>query len=526
MSTAASQAINGDEGGFLALMRHRNYALIWTGQLVSQTGDRMQWVAISLWVYALTGSALSVSYAIMALLIGPALVGLYAGAIVDRVDRRKILIAADLVRAALVFLIPRLMSTGQVFVYIDLFLVSAASAFFRPAMLASIPQSVPKSRLLPANSFFASMDTSTEVYGPALAGLLVARFGYVAVIYLNAVSYMVSAVFVSALRLPHDRVTRGSEPEPKPHGTVSAIREGLRYIRSDRLQAAMLAVLLAGHWVAGLNSLQTPLAIGVLGVSDSQFGWFQSIWGMGFVLASLLLGWYGGSIPRGPAIVFAYLLWALATGIMGMSANYGMLVVAGFWVGFANMLVFINVATVLMEHTPDEMMGRVISTRQVALAVIRVVALLGFGWLADFTSVRTAIVAMALISFLGTLAAAARFPVLRGYLHRAMHAPEPRVIPGVVAAPEASSNNMLARYLAKHVTPEFTTLEQRQLNAATILIVFTGWLALVVNLRSRAFALAAVVIAAILMASLVRFIGRRLGLSPEAPTGDAGSRGA
>jgi DHA3 family macrolide efflux protein-like MFS transporter len=90
-------------------MRYRNYALLWTGQLISQTGDRFHWVAISLWVYAQTGSALSVSYAITALMVGPALVGLVAGAFVDRFDKRKILISADLGRAILVFAIPNLM---------------------------------------------------------------------------------------------------------------------------------------------------------------------------------------------------------------------------------------------------------------------------------------------------------------------------------------------------------------------------------------------------------------------------------
>ncbi|MDR7518770.1 MAG: MFS transporter, partial [Armatimonadota bacterium] len=484
-------------GGFLALMRHRNYAWLWSAQLVSLIGDRFHWVAISLWVFAETGSALSVSYAIMALLIAPALVGFYAGVLVDRVDRRRIMVAADLVRAGLVAAIPWLMEQGIGWVYLDLFLISSASAFFRPAMFAAIPQSVPKARLLQANAFFASMDSSTEVFGPALAGLVVASLGYAAAMYVDAASYLISAAFIAMLRL--DRVgpsgaetarLSGSAAAPvmgsqgvvlparaylsavaQQGGIVGSLREGLRYIRGDRIQVALVALLVGGFWVAGLNSLQTPLAKGVLGVTDRQFGWFQSVWGMGFIAASLLLAWYGGRFPKGQAIVFGYLLWAVAAGAVGLSPNYGMLIVSGFWVGFANMLVFVNVATLMMEHTPEDMMGRVVTARQILVALIRVAALLGFGALADLfgpqTGPRAAILAMAGISLLGTFVAAARFPVLWRYRIpvqprvREIAAPATAVAEGL--AHRVAPFGAMARFLIDRTDPEFDPAEQRWL---------------------------------------------------------------
>src|SRR3990170_8507535 len=105
--------------GFFALMRNRNYALLWTSQGISLLGDRFHWIAISLWVYALTGSALSVSYAIIALMIGPAAVGLFAGVFVDRWNRKWTMILSDLVRAILVALIPSLMLASIWWVYFD-----------------------------------------------------------------------------------------------------------------------------------------------------------------------------------------------------------------------------------------------------------------------------------------------------------------------------------------------------------------------------------------------------------------------
>jgi len=507
-------------------MRHRNYALLWIGQAISQVGDRFHWVAISLWVFSVTGSALSVSYAIVALMVGPAVVGIFAGAIVDRFDRRKILIYSDLARAALVFAIPGLMEQGLNWVYLDLFLVSAASAFFRPAMFAAIPQSVPRDRLLSANAFFASMDSSTEVFGPALAGLLFSLQGlesirgYQAAIYLDGLTYLVSALFVSGLSLPPaDRATVSGPAA----GARRSILDGLRYIRQDRIQTALLGFLVAGQWVVGLSALQTPLAKHVLSVSDRQFGWFQSIWGMGFVAASLLLGWFGRAVPKGRAIVVAYLLWAAAAAMMGLSANYGMLVVAGFWVGFANMLLFVSAATVIMEYTPADRMGRVIATRQVVVAVVRTIALLGFGWLADQginwlgdpSGVRAAILVMAGVSWVGTLVAAVGFPELWRYLtYFEPGVPKHgRILPGVGEVRTPSS--IVAQFLDTLADPEFIVSEQRWLNAGVLAIVGGGWLTLLVTIPGVALGVLVVISATVVAYSRVRAILKRRRLSPE-----------
>ncbi|MDR7427971.1 MAG: MFS transporter, partial [Armatimonadota bacterium] len=187
--------------GFRALMRHRNYAILWTSQGISLLGDRFHWVAISLWVYAQTGSALSVSYAVIALMVGPAAVGLFAGVLVDRWNRKWTMILADLVRAALVAIIPWLMSRDIRLVYLDLFLISCATAFFRPAMLATLPATVAKADLLAANSFFATIDTGTEIIGPVLAGLVVQLKGYSAAMYVDATSYLVSAILLGFLSM-------------------------------------------------------------------------------------------------------------------------------------------------------------------------------------------------------------------------------------------------------------------------------------------------------------------------------------
>lgn len=477
--------------GFLALMRNRNYALLWTSQGISQLGDRFHWVAISLWVYALTRSALSVSYAIIALLIGPAVVGLFAGVLVDRWSRKWTMILADIARGILVALIPLLMRTDIRLVYLDLFVISCASAFFRPAMGASVPQIVAKSDLMPANSFLTTMDTGTEIIGPVLAGIVVQRLGYETAMYVDAASYFASALLLVFLSLAPLAAREAGQLAGR---ILSDIKEGFKYIRTDRLQFGLLAIVLLGWWVSGLNSLQTPLAKGEVGLTDVQFGWFNGVWGVGFVMSSLVLGWYGSRLPKGRLIAWGFLGWIVATAAAGLSANAGMLYAAIFWVGFANIVIYLSLATTLMEVTPSHMIGRVLATRQVAVAGVRVLAMLAFGALADFVGVREAVLGMAGLSLAGTAVGFLLFPEIG----RLGAQPDERTL-----APSAGSGAVRRAYravvyiLVEATDAAYETRPQQMLNAAVLVVVGAAWLALLFTDRWAALYIAVVVAAAV-----------------------------
>jgi MFS family permease len=499
-------------GGFWSVMRHRNYALLWTGQLISQLGDRLHWMAISLWVYQKTGSALSVSFAIMALLVGPAVIGLFAGAVVDRSDRRKVLVYSDLSRAALVFVIPELMSRNLHLVYLDLFLLSSVTAFFRPAMFSAIPESVPRSKLLQANALFASMDSAMEVFGPAIAGIVIVKFGYQGALYFDALSFLISGLLVANLRLGTVQRSRSVHFEydlGETRGISSAIREGFVYVRRDAVQASLFAILIGGYWVAGLNSLQTPLAKGVLGVSDAGFALLQVSHGIGFIGGSLLAGLTGSLVSRGEAIILAYLLWALSVAAVGASVNYVVLAVSNFWVGLANMLVFVGVATVIMERTPRSMVGRVVTMRGAVVAVMRTLAMLGFGWMADRTDARVAVISMALMSVVGTLIAVRKFPALAAYDGVDLSG---KKVAALTSLPHWVSRfgGAVGAYIADRVDAEFAPASQRVLNIIVTLAVLAGWLGVLVGNAGAAIGIAFTAVATAVGATAARAAYRRM----------------
>ena len=450
--------------GFLGLMRNRNYALLWWGQLVSELGNRFHWIAVSLWVYSITHSAAAVSLAVSSMFIGGLLVGLWAGAFVDRLDRRKILIVSDVVRAVLVGAIPLLIGAHLWLAYADLALISVATAFFRPAMFAVIPTVVNKQHILPANSFFSTMDTGTEILGPALAGFIAFQYGYAPLLYFDALTYIFSALCLlgtsvsPAREVPIERPARQS--------VLSAIADGLRYVKRDALQRQLFVLIFPAYLVgSGLNALSTPLAKGVVGITDAEFGTFNSVWGVGFLMASLLLGWFGARVGRSVLIIGGFFLGFASSAAMGLSRSLNALLLTGFAVGFANTLYYVGLTTVLMERTPQGVIGRVMASRQVALGAVRILSPLAFGALGDVIGVRASIWAMAALGTVGTAVVVALSPALRRIESVGQAAPIPKIWKSLVLS----------------ANPEFDENQQARLNLGTLAIMTIAWLGVAVR---------------------------------------------
>lgn len=476
MSSVATEthALQERPAGFIRLLGNRNYALLWWGQLVSEIGNRFHWIAVSLWIYSETRSASAVSIAVSSMFVGSLLVGLWAGAIVDYFDRKRIMIAADLARAVLVALIPFLMSVNVWLVYLDLMLISVATAFFRPAIFSVLPQVVKRSDLMPANSFFSAMDTSTEIAGPALAGIVAVKFGYAPLLYMDAGTYLISAICILAMSVPSLLAQATSKVNLR--GVWDGVREGLQYIRKDSLQWGLFILVFPVTLVgASLNALQTPLAKGIIGISDSEFGSFQAIWGVGFVVASLMLGWYGARLQRHILVLGGYFLVFVATALMGFSASFLALVVTAFGVGFANTLYYVGLSTTIMEYSPQRVLGRVISTRQLAIGAVRVVSPLLLGLLADAVGIRETIIAMAVAGTVVTMVILSVLPATRRFEAGPFQVDETR--------------SALWRILRGQVNPQFNHGQQYRLNLVSILVASLAWLGLALALPAYAFGL-------------------------------------
>jgi MFS family permease len=462
-------------------MRNRNYALLWWGQLVSEMGNRFHWIAVSLWIYNLTGSASAVSLAVSSMFAGSLVVGLWAGVLVDRLNRKVILVASDLARAILVALIPGLIHINIALVYLDLVLISVGSAFFRPAIFGIVPNVVNRRDLMPANSFFNAMDSGTDIFGPALAGVLAYAYGYAPLLYVDAATYVVSGLCTLVMSV-------GSTPKlpesAQARTLASGLIEGFRYIKRDRLQRGLFVLIFPSYLVgSGLNSLQTPFAKGVVGITDAQFGTFNSVWGIGFTAASLILGWFGARVRKSFIILGGFFLIFLATGLMSFSRSFEFLIMTAFVVGFANTLYYVGLSTVVMEHTPAELIGRVASIRQAAIGSVRIAAPLVLGAIADQYSVRASMLGLAAAGAIGTLFVVIANPLISTF-----------------DAGTGGRERMFAGLgrIGK-VSPEFEAKQQGWLSSVSLGIAFAGWIG--IYLSSPAHAIG--VLAAVLLLGVV-----------------------
>src|SRR5512140_3477585 len=201
MSVPSASASQKTASPFL-VFRHRNFSFMWTGQLVSTIGSALTSLAASILIYRLTGgSALSVGLMLMATAAPSLLVGLIAGVFVDRYDRKRIMVAADLLRALLVWAIPFLVPYRIGWLYILVMLSSAVGQFFDPAYESVLPEAAPDEELAAANSLIAISSFGSTAIGFAASGLIAANYPIAYAFYLDALSFLFSAGCIFFLKV-------------------------------------------------------------------------------------------------------------------------------------------------------------------------------------------------------------------------------------------------------------------------------------------------------------------------------------
>src|SRR5947207_5567557 len=221
------------EGVYVSLLRrNRNFRLLFIGQAISQLGDWFNAVAVYALLLDLTGSATAVAWMMITQYLPVAIVGPMAGVVVDRVDRRRVMIVADIVRGVLVVGLLLVRRSDQVWIaYVVMALVVAASAFFEPARTATIPNVTSSVELLPANALASATWSAMLAIGASVGGLVTAVFGRNVAFVINAASFFVSCLFIAATRYD-------ATPAPRPpvRGIaamtgISDLIDGVRYIR-------------------------------------------------------------------------------------------------------------------------------------------------------------------------------------------------------------------------------------------------------------------------------------------------------
>jgi MFS family permease len=368
----------------LAIFRNRNFTMIWLGQLVSTIGSSLASLAASIYIFRLTGSALSVGLMLMATAAPSLVVGLVAGVFVDRVDRKRIMIVADIVRAILVFLIPFLIDSHVAWLYILVMLTSAVGQFFEPAHASVLPEIASDEELAAANSFIAISSFGATAIGFAASGLIASRFPIEWAFYLDTLSFLLSAVFIFMVKI-EPLVVKGRTTVKT---VVRNLRSGLSFLFENPILKSLYMVSLPVFISFGLwNSLLLPFAKRALDATEFEFGIQEGLTSVGFVVGSLVMARWSHRLREGQWISMSYLLMGLVSAIYSQVSSIGFAIILVTISGFSNAPSAISRRLIIQRNVPREKRGRLNSAFFVTRDVILLIGMAAAG-LADVIDVR------------------------------------------------------------------------------------------------------------------------------------------
>jgi DHA3 family macrolide efflux protein-like MFS transporter len=373
----------------LSVFRNRYFSLLWTGELVSTVGSALTSLAAGILIFRLTGSALSVGMMLMATALPTLLVGLVAGVFVDRYDRKKIMIISDLIRAVLVFLIPFLIPYSIAWLYILVALSSAGAQFFDPAHESVLPEVASDEELAAANSMIAISSFGSTAIGFAASGLIASRFAIEWAFYIDAITFLLSALCIGLIRVQPLEV----EGETNVRTVVHNLREGAQFLfTNDILRSVFLVgtfyVVSVGLW----NSLLLPFALRALNATEFEYGLQEGLTSVGFVIGSLVMAKFAERLREGQWLVISMVGMMIAGIFYGLSQSISVAIGLVMVSGFVNAPYGISRRLLVQRNTPREVRGRVNSALFVSRDVVLLIGM-GLAGLADLIDVRVMIIA-------------------------------------------------------------------------------------------------------------------------------------
>jgi MFS transporter, DHA3 family, macrolide efflux protein len=355
---------------YVRLALNTSFSALWVGQLISLFGDRVHQIALAFLVAGLTNnSPIAVAFVFVAATMPNLFLSPIAGTYVDRWDQKDVMVVSDLLRAAVILLIPIAAITSLVVVYPLIFVVTSISIFFRPARVAALPRIVREDELLTANSVMWIGETIADVLGYPLAAIFVAFLGPALPLafWIDAATYIASAALIASIVVPPVVAAREGRVRPT---VLADLRAGYRFLRGEAtLFANTIQAAIAQFTVGILTALTPLLARGLVTGPDikdkatAAYGFLEMAIGAGNLIGGFAIGIMGSRYARGKTVIVGYTAWGLCIAALAFSGSLPLALGLMFGSGVANMIYVIPSQTMFQERTPSDMIGRVVGFR-------------------------------------------------------------------------------------------------------------------------------------------------------------------
>ena len=352
--------------GALRAFAHRDFRLFWGGQLVSLIGTWMQSVAQSWLVLELTNSPFLLGL-VGTLQFAPVLFfSFIAGAMADRLPKRRLIVITQSVMCVQALVLAALGHRGHVqfwHVAIMAGIYGLANTVDMPTRQAFVAEMVGKESLRSAIALNSAMFNAARVVGPALAGLVIARWGTAVAFLFNGLSFV--AVIVALTRLHTEGL-----PRPRSGRSMrSEIGEGLTYaMRTPRIAVVLSLVLCVSAFFFNYNTLVPLLARDVLHQDAHGFGLLMTAVGIGAVAGAVGLASFGAERPPVVVLIVSALALGVASMLMSGVSRFGMAMALLVVMGFCGMLFMTGANTTVQLTVPDELRGRVMALHTLMFA--------------------------------------------------------------------------------------------------------------------------------------------------------------
>lgn len=347
------------------LFINRNFFLLWSGKIISQLGDKFYGIALAWWILKKTDSP-AIMGLFMALLILPGLIiGAFAGTFVDRWNRKRILIGADILRGIFVLIVSWLSLVGMMEIWHVLaaaVVISLASAFFEPSVQAVIPQIVNEEQIPRANAMNQMVGGLCTVAGPLLGALAVSIFGFTWVFFANAVSYILSALLEGFMA-----ITSSPDQNVRNNALWQDIKDGFSFIKGRKEVVLIILVIGIAHFFLGSLMVTLPvLARELIGNGVRNLGYMEMMIGVGLIIGAILTGSKKKAVVRELHLfwfIMAFgICFLIVSGIRFVSVYSVipyMLIMAVIGMTIAGASIFWQ--SLLQMKTPNNLAGRVFS---------------------------------------------------------------------------------------------------------------------------------------------------------------------
>lgn len=386
---------------FRKVLLTRNFFSLWLGQIISEFGDRLNQMALIALVYSKSpGSVMALANLLFFIVVPVFVIGPVAGVYVDRWDRKKIMIIADVTRGLLVLLVPLFIFLDMSApIYIIVFLMFSATRFFLPSKMAFIPDIVAKEDLLVANSLSNTTRMIATVVGFALAGFIVNWVGHVWGFYLDSVSYFVSAVLIGVITTKKVRINVKEDLRHTKEIVEKAIRkhlwhemiEGFGYmVKKDKMKivTSTLFVLMAG--TGSIFCVIIVFVQQVFGTVTQDLGILGVFLGAGLFAGTVLYGKYGQKLSKIRTMFACFAACGIAVDIFAFYAirNPGFIVggLLIMLVGMAAAPILTCANTLIHILIPQELRGRVFSSMEVVVHVAFIVFMFFTAYISKYIS--------------------------------------------------------------------------------------------------------------------------------------------